>query len=323
MLGRFLHPDASRLIAETPADPAIRGYALDVVEKGYVVLPGAVSPGTCAAMIALFRSYESRNDPLFAPSRSAAGHYPRIVNLHNAIPELARLFTRNAPLLATLDLLFGAPASLYTSLFYETGSQQPMHRDTPVFATRPEYLYFGVTVYLEATDDENGCLEVLEGGHRIPEFDRETMALRRYGSLDAIPSLDNDMWSEYQNAVVAEAESRGLPRRKLHVSPGDTVIWHPQLPHGGTPIRDPKRTRFSFVMHVTPEGVPVYHQHVFFAPSRAMPETAPWGYRETEGRKLADHGGGVSFGHEHSYQAAQFQRPGPPPLPTAGVVGSS
>lgn len=323
MLGRFLHPDARQLIEAAPADPAARQYALDVLDKGYAVLRGSFTPADCAATIALFRAYERVNDPLFAPSRNAAGHYPRIVNLHNAIPDLARLFTRNAPLLATLDLLFGAPASLYTSLFYETGSQQPLHRDTPVFATRPEYLYFGVTVYLEATDDENGCLEVLEGGHLIPELDRETMAVNRYGSLDAIPNLDNDIWSEYQSAVVAEAQRRGLPRRKLHVSAGDTLIWHPQLPHGGTAIRDASRTRFSFVMHVTPEGVPVYHQHVFFAPSRPMPEQAPWGYKETAGRKLADHGSGVSFGHQHNYQASDFKAPGLPPMPTAGVVGSS
>ena len=31
-----------------------------------------------------------------------------------------------------------ARTSLYTSLFYETGSEQPIHRDTPLFCTRPE-----------------------------------------------------------------------------------------------------------------------------------------------------------------------------------------
>jgi hypothetical protein len=46
-------------------------------------------------------------------------------------------------------------ATLYSSIFYETGSQQSLHRDTPVFTTRPEYLYFGNTVYLEPAGEEN------------------------------------------------------------------------------------------------------------------------------------------------------------------------
>jgi hypothetical protein len=309
MLGRFLKPDAMRLITALDIDPATRARALEVVEDGYTIIKGAIRLDACQAMMSGFRSLERQNQQLFLASRNAAGHYPRIVNLHYAFPDLAQLLTRNIALLATLDALFGAPASLYTSLFYEVGSQQPIHRDTPVFATRPEYLYFGVTVYLEPADDDNGCLEVLPGGHMIPELNREEMAIQRYGSLDAIPNLDNEIWIEYQDAVMAEGHARGLRRRRLHVGAGDTVIWHPQLPHGGTPIRDHSRTRFSFVMHVTPEGVPVYHQDVFFAPSKPMPVTARWGYYDVDGRKIADHAGILSFGGEHNYHKDQFVRP--------------
>lgn len=205
-------------------------------------------------------------------------------------------------------MLFGAPAALYTSLFYETGSQQPLHRDSPVFATRPEYHFFGTTVYLESAGDENGCLdEVMEGGHVIPELDQESMALRRFGSLDKIPNLDNDMWGEYQNAVVAEGRARGLQVKKLYVDAGDSLIWHPQLPHGGSPIKNLNRTRFSLVMHNTPVGVPVYHQNVFFHPSKQVSEKTPWGYREVDGRMIADFRHGISFGHVKDYTLDQFQ----------------
>jgi hypothetical protein len=30
---------------------------------------------------------------------------------------------------------------------------------------------------------------------------------------------------------------------------GDALIWHAQVIHGGTPIRDPNRTRKSLVVH--------------------------------------------------------------------------
>ena len=307
MLGLFLRPDAAAEIAGMTLDPRVKAHALEVVEKGYTVVDGAVPEGMCRGIIAAFRRYEQANSEIFHKHRDEHGHYRRIVNLHTVVPQLTALFTHNPIWLQVQDVLFGAPTALYTSLFYETGSQQPLHRDTPVFSTRPEYLYFGTTVYLEPTGEENGCLEVLEGGHKLEELDREDMARRRYGSLDAVPQLDNDIWNEYQGAVAAQGVVRGLPLKRLHVQAGDALIWHPQLPHGGTPIRDFSRTRFSFVMHNTPVGVPVYHQDAFFRPSHALPEQAPWSYREVNGRKIADFTHGISFDHAHNYTLDQLK----------------
>jgi ectoine hydroxylase-related dioxygenase (phytanoyl-CoA dioxygenase family) len=309
MLGRFLQPDAIAEIAGLDIDPLVKGHAMEVIAKGYTVVRGAIPAALCQDTIAAFRRFERANDAIFAANRDASGHYPRIQNLHAVLPELDLLFTRNPVWLAVQDVLFGAPTALYTSLFYEVGSQQPLHRDSPVFATRPEYLYFGTTVYLEPADDDNGCLEVMQGGHLIPEIDREALALRRYGALDKIPNMDGDAWMEYQASVVEAGRARRLAVRKLHVQAGDSLIWHPQLPHGGTAIRDATRSRLSFVMHTTPVGVPVYHQDVFFAPSRPFPDKAPWTYREAEGRRIADFRHGVGFGHERAYQLAEFRQP--------------
>jgi phytanoyl-CoA hydroxylase len=307
MLGLFLQPDASAKFAAAQLDPIVKTHALEVVLKGYTIIKGALSPAACQDTIEAFHRFEQTNEPIFTPNRDAHGHYPRIVNLHCAMPDLLPLFARNKTWLAVQDALFGAPAALYTSLFYQVGSQQQLHRDTPVFCTRPEYLYFGNTVYLEPSGEENGCLEVLECGHTIPELDREAMAVRRFGSLDAIPDLDNDIWIEYQDTVVAKGREMGLQVRHLHAEAGDTLIWHPQLPHGGTPIKDPTRTRYSLVMHTTPVGVPVYHQRAFFNPNAPFDTKAPWTYREVEGRQIADFRHGVSFGHERNYTLEEFR----------------
>uniref|UniRef100_UPI0026191979 tetratricopeptide repeat protein n=1 Tax=Pseudomonas sp. TaxID=306 RepID=UPI0026191979 len=110
--------------------------------------------------------------------------------------------------------------------------------------------------------------------------------------------------------------AKGLQTKKLHVSAGDTVIWHPQLPHGGSPIRDKDRTRFSLVMHVTPVGVPVYHQSVFFRPSFSFPEKAPWGFREVDGRQIADIRNGINFDHKNGYSLDRIKPPGEAVAPT-------
>jgi ectoine hydroxylase-related dioxygenase (phytanoyl-CoA dioxygenase family) len=324
MLGLFLQPDAADRLRAMPLHPLVRRHALEVIEKGYTVVRGGIPAATCADIIARFRRFEAANEAIFSAHRNDHGHYPRIVNLHTALPELARLFTRNHIWLAVQDALFGAPTALYTSLFYETGSEQPLHRDTPVFATRPEYLYFGTTVYLEPAGDENGCLDVMEGGHLMPELDRAAMARARYGSLDAVPDLDGVLWDEYQSTVKREGLAKGLSVKRLHVGAGDSLIWHPQLPHGGSPIADRSRTRFSFVMHNTPVGVPVYHQSAFFNPAAPLPEQAPWPYRMVDGRQIADFRHGVSFDHKANYPLERFASPAseaaPTPAPAARVA---
>jgi phytanoyl-CoA hydroxylase len=290
-----------------PLTALVRHHALEVIQRGYTVIKRSVSEEQCRQAIASFRQLEARNPDIFSRHRGAHGHYPRIVNLHAVLSPLRALFTRNSTLLQVQDALFGAPASLYTTLFYEVGSQQSIHRDTPLFCTKPEYLYFGNSVYLEAADDQNGCLEVIEGGHLLPELDRRGMARKRYGLQGTIPPIDDAMWSEYQNTLQEQARAAGLKVTKVHVDVGDSLIWHPQLPHGGSPIADQSRTRFSLVMHTTPVTVPVYHQHAFFNPENALPEVAPWGYEEENGRSIVKHDQ-TDFGHGAPYPAAAFHQ---------------
>jgi len=92
------------------------------------------------------------------------------------------------------------------------------------------------------------------------------MALRHFGSLEDLPTYSHELWIEYQDTVTRQCEDAGIKPELLCVEATDTVIWHPQLPHGGTPIRDATKSRFSFVMHATPVGVPAYHQNAFFNP---------------------------------------------------------
>jgi hypothetical protein len=100
-------------------DERVRQHALEVIEKGYTVVPGAVPAEVCARAIDAFRRFDRANAEIFAENREPGGHCPRIVNLHCALPELLPLFVRNPVGLQVQDVLFGAPTALYSSLFYE------------------------------------------------------------------------------------------------------------------------------------------------------------------------------------------------------------
>jgi len=109
----------------------------------------------------------------------------------------------------------------------------------------------------------------------------------------------------YQRSVAAQCRSVGLASEPLCVQKGDTIIWHPQAPHGGAEIRDLTRTRYSLVMHTTPLGVPVYHQDVFFNPSKQVSDRAPWQYVYAGTRRYADFRE-ISFGHVRSHAKEEF-----------------
>jgi ectoine hydroxylase-related dioxygenase (phytanoyl-CoA dioxygenase family) len=276
-------------------------------EEGVTVVKRGVDLARVQRIRQQFKAFADLNGHLFHKHLDADGHYPRIINLHLAFRPLIELFTENPVALAVQDAFFGRPSAIYTTLYYERGSAQPLHRDTPYFCTRPEYNYLGVWVALEDANAKNGCLNVVRGGHLVPEFDREKIALQHYPSLDEVPGNSEVLWNTYQQMVIDRCAELGLKTELVEVEAGDTVIWHPQLPHGGSHIEDITRTRHSLVLHVTPVGVPVYYQDVFFNPSKPVPEQAPWAYLDFGNRQYVAHSQ-VEFAHKDPTSPALFKQ---------------
>jgi phytanoyl-CoA hydroxylase len=289
----------------TRCPPAIAPHVEELQKTGVTIIRQSLPVALCDEIRNGFIDFAAKNANIFRTYQDEYGHYPRIVNLHLIYKPLFELFRRNVVALKVQDYFFEGETVLYTSLFYERGSSQAIHRDTPYFTTRPEYRYLGVWVALEDTDLENGPLTVVRRGHLLPELDREAMARRFYPDLEAVPPSSEQLWNAYQDEVALRCQQAGLTAETLCVNKGDTIIWHPQAPHGGAEIRDFKRTRYSLVMHTTPLGVPVYHHNVFFNPSRPVSDKAPWGYMKQSGRRYADFRD-VSFGHQAPHRLDEF-----------------
>ena len=275
---------------------------------GFAVVEGAIASELCARANAEIDEFKTRNRSVVAKNLDDAGRMFRVGNLHLASNAVASLFSDNQAL-DVCDQFFGAETALYTSLLFERGSQQKLHRDSPLFVTRPEGCYLGVWAALEDTDSENGPLCVVPGSHRLRPLDLFAMASELYGEPSNAPTDDVAGWDAYQGAVQAQAEDAGLTPREVHVNAGDVIIWHPLLLHGGAEQRVPSRTRRSLVMHVTPRGMPVYHQDVFFHPAKDVPSVAQFKYYMHGERSIAaSHN--VDFAHEYSVSIAHLHHPG-------------
>lgn len=278
----------------------------DLMRDGYVVVPGALPRARCDALVQEIAAFKQRNAAAIAKNASEHGHLYRVANLHLAVTGLADAFAALATPLDVCDRFFGEPTSLYTSLYYERGSEQDLHRDSPYFATKPAGRYLGVWLALDDVDADNGPLMVVPGSHLLPPIDVEAMARTVFADVAAIPSISLEGWIAYQDAVKQQCRDAGLEPRQVPVQRGDVIIWHPELFHGGAPHNVRERSRRSLVMHVTPVGTPVYHIDVFFSPQRKVPSVAGWGYYARGARKIA-HFGHIDFGHEYVVAAAELK----------------
>lgn len=265
------------------------------LDHGYVVLKNSVSPELVEAAKAQYNEHRDKYGDEYAANADPSGFQRRLSNWHLLLPAFRDLYAQNKRALEIQDFLFNSPSMCYSSLTFESGSEQSTHRDSPYFTTYPEYYYFGVWTALEHVDSRNGALELYDRGHLLHEVDREAIFLRYYAYGDVINPSDSRLWNDYQHETTMRCEEAGLKKIVVPMEPGDTLIWHPHLPHGGSEIIDKERSRFSIVFHTIPFGVPVHGLNVFYQNAEPR-KTAGYGTFEHDGRQFLKYDD-VSFAH--------------------------
>lgn len=289
-------PDAeAQLKLRAAGDVELEHVGASMIKDGFVVLPGVIAPERCESVVAEFDAYLASLGAEVESHKDAAGRLLRLVNFHLSAEKAAEVGT-SPNLMRTLDFLFGEEAAIYSSLYFEYGTQQPIHRDSPFFETFPRNYFFGVWIALEDISPDAGPLMYHPGAHRF-ECDPHSIynaVVEKMGGAATHEELINEALEQYYGEVIRTTEVLGTPLR-APLRKGDVAIWHPQLPHGGSPANDQSLTRRSMVFHCTPVSKQIYQQDVFFAHRGAEP--APrYGFREFNGRKLAL-SGDMAFQH--------------------------
>lgn len=162
--------------------------------------------------------------------------------------ESVRALAINESILDTLRMLYKREPIPFQTLNFKNGTQQKAHSDTIHFQTDPAGLMCGVWIAFEETDTNNGPLFIVPGSHRLPMFTMQDFGLN-HGKYD---------YPAYEKALEKYIEDHGLKQKQLHLKPGEAVIWHANLLHGGSPVKDFRRTRHSQVTHYFFEGASYY-----------------------------------------------------------------
>jgi hypothetical protein len=247
-------------------EPWLREAVRSLRESGLAVLPGNVKPDLCDSVMAEFKAYvASRADS--EEYRDKWGLHERLANLHLVSPA-ARQLALNPRVIQLMALLFENEPRIVGSLLFEKGSTQSIHRDTPAFFTNPLNNYFGVWTALQDIAEDAGPLIYYPGGHRLlPDAD---LYKKRLGG------------DQYFKLVIDACKDAALPLTQFFPKKGDTLIWHPQLPHGGGRRLNVAAPRHSIVFHYMNSSAAIYPPNDFFAgndplPARPAPRTLPVG----------------------------------------------
>ncbi len=264
----------------------IKAIARDLCIEGIAVIRAAVSPALCERVIRDYGRYVELHRDYVRSNLTETGREKRLVNFHLWSEPSAQLGA-NPRIMNALDFIFDAPAAVYTSLTFKYGTQQPVHRDTPHFATWPPLMFVGVWTALEDVAPSAGPLFYHPRAHRFKLAPAEHMRQAEARLPDA-PLRDQTLMAlDLYNGDVIRKSTELVAPVTLDMRVGDTVIWHPDMPHGGSPAHDPARTRWSSVFHCAPVDVQVHQHDRFFTHHGEHAPPDRYGFFERMGRQFA------------------------------------
>ena len=240
--------DASSIEAAS-LEPAVKKVLHEIRTHGIGIIKNNISAELCDEANRDFRDY-CRQSPESERFRDEHSLYERLACLH-MVSEAVRHVGFNETTLKVVEAAFGRRAVIVGSLYFDKGSTQSIHRDTPAFFTNPLNHYFGVWNALEDVVPGSGPLIYYQKGHTALS-DTE---------LFGNPSVNA---RNYFEKVVQACKAKNLKVVEYYAKKGDTLIWHPEMPHGGASILNAGQSRRSIVFHYIPEGVPIHAPDVFF-----------------------------------------------------------
>jgi hypothetical protein len=199
-------------------------------------------------------------------------------------------------ILDLLEKLYGRKPIPFQTLNFAVGSEQKAHSDAIHFNTLPTGFVCGVWVALEDVDESSGPLHYYRGSHTHSE----------YALLDALgkdplapfPAM-RDYHDHYEGFLDTVIARRGFEQQLLLAQQGQIFIWSAGLLHGGAPIKDTSRTRFSQVTHY------FFDDCLYFTPRLSHPHLGNYWLRHVQ-----NIGTGENIPHVLNGHPFEVHRPG-------------
>lgn len=212
-----------------------RRLAMQMHEQGFAVIRDLVSSD-------VVEQITSEVSPLYDDEQAVAQRRVQDAWAKGCSSVLA--LATHPRVLETLQFLYDRRPIPFQTLNFKWGTQQRGHADSIHFSCLPSGYMCGVWVALEDTDAGNGPLFYYPGSHSLPE-------LNLYDLNQSVEAVDYKSYEDFQEELMAAV---GLEPVEFHAKQGDALLWSSNIVHGGRPVIEPGRTRWSQVTHYYFEG---------------------------------------------------------------------
>jgi len=203
------------------------------------------------------RQIDTIEDEMTYRNRSA-----RYLDLHN-ISEAAAALLCDPVIVRFIRIYLGEPIAGMQTLTFENGTQQRAHQDYPyVHSLRPAALA-GAWAPLEKVSIDAGPLFYYVGSHRA-------IAPYVFAGGSVLAEGDGQHIRDYESYLDNECTNLGLKKEVLLAEPGDVLIWHAALVHGGSVRNNPALTRRSIVSHYTTQNAYPFDRRAPNAPGKSI-----------------------------------------------------
>lgn len=219
-------------------------------QDGYCVVDGLFSEAELEEMESFFEDYRENPEKVFHAGKSYEEIDPskellRAMHPHRYSKKAMEWFM-HPNVCAVLTELFGRePLGAQTMFYYKPPQSvgQGMHQDDMYLLTEPANCMAAWTV-LDDADEENGCLRVIPGSHKL-----EVMCPDK-------PTEDMQNNEDWERVSRDQREARKNLGRPVHVrmKRGQTLFFGGRLIHGSGPNKTEDRSRRTFIGHYVDES---------------------------------------------------------------------
>ncbi len=236
------------------------------IDKGYVIIENAVSHDIVDGILSdMERAWETLDSRIKVERPNEAGSLDKtkryepgqkIVDVYAVFPTVREAIFSES-IRRFLNIIFEQDILAFQSLYFERGSQQPLHQDPAYVKLSSPMKMAAAWIALENIEVNSGELIYYEGSHKIEEFLFDNIYKHWNG-------VNEDAHKEFLDSLHIKCKALNLPLKKFQPKKGDVLIWAADLVHGGSKIAHANSniTRRSLVTHYCPYDVnPSYFMH--------------------------------------------------------------
>ncbi len=226
-------------------------------ENGYIILPKLIENQSLDAVWQAYEEAVANGTIVLKPeSAQADDPYPgRFLDPHQKVEAFCKIL-RHKQLLHWIELLMEREPEPFQTITCHKGSQQGAHSDSIHMTTYPLGYLTAAWIAFEDIHPDCGPLVYYPGSHRLPYLFSKDVGI----SENEFKTRKYDAYHEkYEPRIQQVIGEYGLQPHYFHAQKGDTLIWHANLIHGGSPRRDFQLSRKALVCHFFVKGSFAYH----------------------------------------------------------------